>query len=327
MKTWSHSLWRAIGFELIQHGRNRFALGLVVAFIPFWLSLVHGIITDQKIEFMYGPQQRFVPVVASDLTLITAAINAVTLIVGFMMFAATFRSGDFDQRLALAGFPRSSLLLAKLVALMGISGVVSAYAWGVMLVFFSPEQPWLLWVSLFGCGLTYGGIGVVLGVVARTELVGMFLIIMISLVDVMVQNPVLNPSSDSDVLRLLPSYGSMQSGVAAAFTSDVPVEYVLFGPAWLAGFTLFGLVTFYARTRDHTQRSTEGSQATGTASPAVVIVTAREDGSIAVKSSTGPVVVCSRLTGDTSAITSAGSGRHRGDDAGSRGTSAGCGCP
>ncbi len=296
MNTWANSLSKAIGFELIQHGRNRFALGLIVVFIPFWLYLVNGIITDDTLQFMYAPQQRFLSVVASDLTLITAAINAVTLIVGFMMFAATFRAGEFDQRLALAGFPRSSLLLAKLVALGVVAGVVSTYAWFMMMLFHMPEQAWLLWVSLFLCGLTYGGIGVVLGVAVRTELVGMFLIIMISLVDVMVQNPVLNPSSNNDALRVLPSYSSMQTGVAASFTEDFPASYVLLGPVWLASFALFGLVAFYTRTRNHAQKSTEAAQPTRPSNPAVVVLTTSEDGAITVRSTGGPVVVCSQLT-------------------------------
>lgn len=132
MRTWPHSLAKAIGFELIQHGRNRFAIGLVLGFIPFWLSLVDGIVMDTPIGFTYRPEHRVLTVAANQLTQITAADNAVSLIVGFMMFATTFRSGEFDQRLALAGFPRSSLLLAKLSALVAIAGVVSAYAWGVM---------------------------------------------------------------------------------------------------------------------------------------------------------------------------------------------------
>lgn len=300
MNTWFNSLAKAIGFELIQHGRNRFAIGLVIAFIPFWLALVNTIITTAPIEFMYAPEQRHLSVVANDLTLITGAINAVTLIVGFMMFTATFRSGEFDQRLSLAGFPRSSLLLAKLIALGVIAGIVSAYAWGTMLVFSAPEQPWLLWVSLLECGLTYGGIGVVLGVAARTELVGMFLIIMISLVDVMVQNPVLNPSSDNDVLRLLPSYSSMQSAVAASFTGDVPWGYMALGPTWLGMFTLFGLATFYLRTRNHAQTAGESPTPARSATPAVVVLSAADDGTVTVRSTGGPVVLCSRLAGGSS---------------------------
>lgn len=297
MKTWSHSLAKAIGFELIQHGRNRFAIGLVLGFIPFWLSLVDGIVMDKPLGFAYQPEHRVITVLANQLTQITAADNAVSLIVGFMMFATTFRAGDFDQRLALAGFPRSSLLLAKLAALFAIAAVVATYAWGIMCAFHEPERPWLLLLSLFACGLTYGGIGVVLGVAVHTELAGMFLIIMLSLVDVMVQNPLLNPSSGSDALRMMPSYGSMQSGVAGAFTRDVPVEYLMLGPAWLGTFTLFGLVAFYVRTRDHARRTSGGQmqQPQAAPRPAVVVVTPREDGTLAVKSSTGPVVLCSRL--------------------------------
>lgn len=49
--------------------------------------------------------------------MISGAMNAVTPIVGFMMFSAVRRSSDFDRRLVLAGYTRSALLVAELVAL------------------------------------------------------------------------------------------------------------------------------------------------------------------------------------------------------------------
>lgn len=57
-----------------------------------------------------------------------------------------------------------------------------------------------------------------LAALLRSELAGMFLVIMASFVDVSLQNPIANAGADSPVLRWLPTYGAMQSAVVAADT-------------------------------------------------------------------------------------------------------------
>lgn len=162
-----------------------------------------------------------------------------------------------------------------------------------MTVFWDPLHPWLLGFSLFMSGLTYGGMGIVLGLVLSTELAGMFVIIMISLVDVMVQNPVINPSSNQDVVRFLPTYGAMQTGAAAAFTDVGSTAYASIGLLWLAGFGCVGTVAFYLRTKDHARHAPVLEPRVST--PAVVTVAVRGDGTLEVRSTSGPVVVCSHL--------------------------------
>jgi ABC-2 type transport system permease protein len=290
--TWQASLLKAVGFEVAQHARNRLALLLVVFFIPCWLTVVHGVLPDRPIEFHSAVAGRAVTVAADQLVLISGAINAVTLIVGFMTFAAVRRSNDFDQRLVLAGYSRPCLLLAKLVALFLVAAAVSAYATVAMTFFSDPRSTGALGLSLFSSGLIYGGLGVVLGLALSTELAGMFVIIMTSLVDVMVQNPVINPAETTGVLRYLPTYGAMQSGVAATFTDHGPAGHLLLGPLWFLAFTLLALAAFHRRTRTRTEH-TELVPADPAA--AVVTLRSRPDGSVVVESHSGPVLVCSHL--------------------------------
>ncbi|UJW31238.1 hypothetical protein L3Q67_39625 [Saccharothrix sp. AJ9571] len=288
--TWQASLVKAVGFETAQHARNRLALMLVLFFIPAWLGLVTGILPGSPIEYQSRITGDLITVPANELGLMSAAINAVTLIVGFMMFAAMRRSSEFDQRLVLAGYSRSGLLLAKLVALVLVAVVVSAYAALSMTFFTDVHQGALLGLSLFASGLTYGGIGIVLGVAVSTELAGMFVIIMISLVDVMVQNPVINPGRDQTLVQFLPTYGAMQSGVAATFTEEVSARHLLLGPMWLVAFAIFGLVAFYARTRDHSSHSDAPPPAPPTA---MVTLRTLPDGTMVVESRQGPILLCS----------------------------------
>ncbi|MEU3627838.1 hypothetical protein BS329_09200 [Amycolatopsis coloradensis] len=293
--TWRASLLKAVGFEVAQHARNRLALLLVVFFIPCWLAVVHLVLPDRPLEFHSAIIDRPVTVAADELVLISAAINAVTLIVGFMMFTAVRRSNDFDQRLVLAGHSRLCLLTAKLVALFLVAAVVSGYATVVMTFFCDPRDTGALGLSLFSSGLIYGGLGIVLGLALSTELAGMFVIIMTSLVDVMVQNPVINPAESTGVLRYLPTYGAMQSGVAATFTDSGSPGHLLLGPLWFLIFALLALAAFHRRTRSRTEHTELVPVDTETA---VVTVKSRPDGSLVVESRSGPVVLCSHLTCD-----------------------------
>jgi len=59
----------------------------------------------------------------------------------------------------------------------------------------------------------------------KGELEGFFLVMMISLMDTLLQNPVGNPAANKEFLKFFPSYSSMQLTVAGEFTDNVPWQY------------------------------------------------------------------------------------------------------
>ncbi|WP_172381233.1 ABC transporter permease [Streptomyces sp. MNP-20] len=239
-------------FALLEHARNRLALVLVVVYIPLWLTLEHWFVTPDRLRFLLRAAGRTVTVDGNHLTMVSGAVNTVTLIVGFMMFMTTFKALAFDRRLALAGYPRSCLLLGKVVAMAVASALIAVYATAVVCWYWDPVRPALLALGLFAAAVSYGGIGILLGAFLRNELAGLFVIIMASLLDTMLQNPMSNAGADKDGLQLLPGYGPTQVAVAAAFTPGVtPYGHLLLGPAWFLAMWLLGTGAFFARTRDH----------------------------------------------------------------------------
>jgi hypothetical protein len=86
-------------------------------------------------------------------------------------------------------------------------------------------------------------------VLVTNELAGFFLVIMLSLFDTFLQNPLGNPVGNQPILKDFPSFGAMQLDVAGGFTSLVPWEYFGLSLAWFAGFALLGLIIFWWRTR------------------------------------------------------------------------------
>ncbi|MFC5144947.1 ABC transporter permease [Streptomyces aureoversilis] len=239
-------------FALLEHARNHLASVLVVVYIPLWLTLEHLFVTPAPARFLLRAAGRTVTVNGNHLTMVSGAVNTVTLIVGFMMFITTFKSLAFDRRLAFAGYPRTYLLLSKVIAMTVAAALIAGYTTAVICWYWDPARPGLLALGLFTAAVAYGGIGVLLGAFLRNELAALFVIIMASLLDTMLQNPMSNTGADKDGLQLLPGYGPTQVSVAAGFTStDTPYGHLLLGPLWFVLMWGLGTAAFFARTRNH----------------------------------------------------------------------------
>ncbi|MFD5037142.1 ABC transporter permease [Streptomyces sp. NPDC058377] len=239
----------ATGFALTEHGRNRFAMVLVILFVPLWTALAYLAMPVTPAHMRLHATGETLAPPANELTEISGALNAVTLITGFMMFAATFSGNRFDRRLAMAGYPRAHLVLAKVTALALISAAVAAYATAITCLAWAPRQPLLLAAALFSAGLTYGALGVGFGSVLRREVEGMFAIVMTSIIDLALQNPVMSAGADNPVMRYLPSYGAMQASTAAGFSVTPVPLYLAVQLTWFAGAALIALIGFRRGTR------------------------------------------------------------------------------
>lgn len=240
----------AARFDLVEHARNRFAMVLVALFIPTWISLAHAVIPSTPVAFRLRATGRLLTPAGDQITQITGAINAVTLITGFMMFAVTFNGGRFDRRLAMAGYPRIHLVLAKTTSLTLASAAVTAYAAAVICTAWNPRQPAQLAVALFCGAMTYGALGVVFGSLLRREVEGMFALVMTSLVDVGLQSPLASGGTKSAAVEFLPTYGTMQAATAAGFTHKPLPGDLTVQTLWFTGAALLGLLAFHRRTKD-----------------------------------------------------------------------------
>ncbi|MEJ8632217.1 MULTISPECIES: ABC transporter permease [Streptomyces] len=238
----------AVRFALLEQLRNHLALVLIVFFVPLWLSLAFGVFAETPVPFFLRAAHRTVTVDGNVLAQLTGAFHALALIVGFMMFLAATRSADFDHRLVMAGYPRRCLVLAKYTALVLSGAAAALYATGWVQFFWQPVRLDLLAAALFTGALIYGGVGIMLAAVLRSELAGMFLVIMVSFIDVGLQNPIGNPAADSPVLRFLPTYGAMQSAVSAASLHTTPWSYLAMGLCWAASTATVGMSAFTLRT-------------------------------------------------------------------------------
>ena len=244
--------WR---FALRNQARNRLAWLLLVGFVPVWYELMQAIAGHAPLTFRLYATGRVLTVSGGHLTLITAGLNAVTMIVGFAIFAAVRRTLAFDKRLVFAGYRQATLITAKTLAVAVVAAAVAAYTSLVMLAFWRPGLAgWAaITAGFIVIALAYGALGLLLGVLVRNDLEGFFLIIMGSLMDTFLQNPLGNPLANKPVLEWFPSFGPTQFAVAGAFGHTALWDYLALGLAWPAAFAVIGLIIFRARTRNRSE--------------------------------------------------------------------------
>jgi hypothetical protein len=247
----------ALLFALIEQARNRLALLIVLLFVPLWMTLAFEVVARIPLRFHVRSAGRWLVMDANILTQVTGALQALSLVIAFMMFIATARSAPFDRRLVQAGYPPSSLMAAKCVTLFLVAAVVALYATAWTHLLWHPKQPVVFAAGMFAGALVYGGFGIVLAAVLRSELAGMFLAIMTSSTDLLLQNPMINPDADSPFIRYLPAHGAVQTSVAAGSLLTVPWSSLLLGAGWALGMAAVGMTTFVVRTRAQRTRGTE----------------------------------------------------------------------
>jgi hypothetical protein len=245
-------------YALVEQLRNRFALGLLIVFVPLWDWLIGALIANGSVGFKLQSTGQLFQVNGHDVTLLTAGFNAITLIVAFMIFAAARKNAGFDRRLVQAGLPQPVAIAAKVTAIVVMAALVALYATLILILFWRPASLTAcvaIWLAYLLAALSYGALGLLLGVVVSSELAGFFLIIMISLMDTFLQAPVENPLANKDFLAAFPAYGPMQIAVSGGFGHGIAAASLLLSLAWFAGFGLLGLFIFWWRTRAwHSQR-------------------------------------------------------------------------
>lgn len=243
--------WR---FALRNQARNRLAGLLLVVFVPAWYLLMLAITGHTPLTFRLFATGQILTVDGGHLTLISAGLNSLTMIVGFAIFAAIRKTLAFDKRLVFAGYRQATLIGAKTCAIAVIAAAVALYTALVLLAFWRPGlMGWLaIWAGFTVMALTYGALGLLLGVLVKGDLEGFFLIVMGGLMDTFLQNPLGNPLANKPILEWFPSFGPMQFAVGGAFSNQALWGHLTLGLAWAAAFAASGLIIFQIRTRTRT---------------------------------------------------------------------------
>lgn len=229
---------------------NKFAFRLLLAFVPIWYWVL-GIITPSKnVAFLFSPLGNYIQANGHDLVLISAGLNLLTMMLGFTFFHSIRRSFDFDRRLIRAGLSRFSFMAANTLVLLTVTALAAIYMVLVLMLFWHiPHNIFEVWLGFWLVSLTYGSLGRILGLLLSSELPGFFFIVMFSMIDVFIQNPLGNPAANKTFLQFFPSYSAMQLSVAGGFTDIFTGKEVILAVCWFVGFLVIAFLLFIYRTK------------------------------------------------------------------------------
>ena len=237
----------AIRHSLAGHARNRLAAVLLIVFVPVWYLLIGAMIPHASVAFRLRATGTTLLVDGHNLSLISAGLNTITIIAGFVVLTATRRAMPFDRRLVLSGYGPGALIAAKTAAAVTVAIVVGCYAALVLLAFWRPAGLWAVALAFVLAAITYATLGLLIGVLVRGDLEGFFLIIMIALLDTFLQDPVDNPLANKAILEFFPAYAPTQVAAAGAFHHQALIGMIALSIAWTAAFALLGLAVLRLR--------------------------------------------------------------------------------
>ncbi|MGH3249813.1 MAG: hypothetical protein ACRDOI_26930 [Trebonia sp.] len=262
----------AVQFAIRDQARNRLAGLLLIIFVPTWYLLLLAMAGHKPLQFKLFSTGQVILADGGHLTLITAGLNALTIITGFVVFHSVHAALPFDRRLVFAGYRKTTLVASKTLATAVVAVSVAVYTALVLLAFWRPSLAGFrdITAAYMVIALTYGAFGLLLGVLVKGDLEGFFLIIMGALVDTFLQNPLGNPLANKPILEWFPSFGPMQFAVGGSLGHAAPGGYLVLGLIWAAAFTGAGLVIFMirARVRTHAVSGRAGVPETRKAPPA-----------------------------------------------------------
>jgi ABC-2 type transport system permease protein len=237
----------AIRLSLAGQVRNRFAWILLIAFVPVWYLLSGSMFPHTGVRFVLRATGTTLVVDGHNIGLISTGLNSICLLTGFVVFTAVRRARSFDRRLVLSGYRPAALIAAKTGAALAQAIGIGAYAAIVLLFFWRPPGLWTIAVAFMLGAATYAALGLLIGVLVRGDLEGFFLIIMISLLDTFLQDPMDNPLANRPLLEFFPSYGPTQFAAGGVFDHRVLAGMAAMSLAWTAAFTLAGLAVMRLR--------------------------------------------------------------------------------
>lgn len=175
------------------------------------------------------------------------AAVSVAILSGIVGLFLVLTSDAADGRLRLAGYSGLELVAAR-VGTLGVGvAVVSVVTVGVTFLVFKPAHLWTFTVMTGLLGLTYGVVGVIVGLLFD-ELGGVYVMLLVPLVDVLLfQNPLA-----SDIpwwADYLPGHYATAALFDTAFTTGAEVGTVLNAVGYATVLTAVSAVVFYRVTR------------------------------------------------------------------------------
>jgi len=237
--------------RLLELGRTPVTLAMVFALPPVVVE-------------MYGVALESFPVVPSagaDPTTVgrmTGTLFAVAFLAGLVGLFQILSATRGDERLAVAGYPRSSMLVARLVTMVVVAVVATAVAYAVLTVRVAVAAPALAFGVLALAGLLYGLLGVVVGSLLPRELEGSLVLVFLADVDNALSSGLFPAEwtvsvpavGDVAVVELAPLYHAHSLFSAAVLDGTLADDHLVPALAWVGLLLVVAFAAYVRSTGD-----------------------------------------------------------------------------
>lgn len=236
----------AAGMGVREYARTPVLLALLVG-LPAYVVVFFGQVVPEGSVALSVPGEGFVRVSLGAATAVTMAPMAAALVGGVAGLFLVQSARDVDGRLVLAGMRVREVLAARF-AVLGLAallaGGVSVAALAVTHV---PEAPAWFLAATVAAGLSYGALGVLVGLVLD-RLAGVYVMLFGPLLDLfLAQSPF--AADPVAVAPYLPGHYPVEVALDAAFTATVSLETAGRGLLYLGAVALLTWAVFALRVR------------------------------------------------------------------------------
>jgi len=170
-------------------------------------------------------------------SLVVIGSAAVGFLSAFMMMTVMQRNAQAHRRLILGGQPVTEMLFAKFLVLGVTAGAVTLFVGILLRIWFEPLHWGVTVQGLFTIGLVYGAYGMLVGSIARRDLEGILLVVLLANIDAgWLQNPVYYSNApNSEFIRILPAFYPVQAAIIGSFTDFAAWGAILRGVLYSVG--------------------------------------------------------------------------------------------
>lgn len=238
--------------RLAELGRQPTTLAMLLALPPVVVEM-YGVALE---SFPALPSAGADPATVGRMTGTLFAVAFLSGLVGLFQIISAARG---DERLAVAGFPRSAMLVARLATMVVVTLVATAVAYAVLTYRVEVAAPALAFAVLVLAGLLYGLLGVVVGSLLPRELEASLVLVFLADMDNALSSglfpveltasvPVLGEIA---VVELAPLYHAHALFSAAVLDGTLADDHLVPALAWIGLLLVVSFVAYAHSTGDH----------------------------------------------------------------------------
>jgi ABC-2 type transport system permease protein len=237
--------------RLVELVRQPVTLGMLLALPPVVVEL-YGVALA---SFPMDPSAAADPATIGRMT---GTLFAVAFLAGLIGLFQVISAEAGDERLAVAGLPRSAMLGARLAAMVAVAVLAASVAFAVLSVRVDVAAPPLAFAVLVLAGLLYGLLGVVVGSLVPRELEGSLVLVFLADVDNALSSglfPVewsarLPVVGDVALVELAPLFHAHELFAAAVLDGELAGGHVAPTVAWVVVLVVVAFVGYVHSTGD-----------------------------------------------------------------------------